>query len=223
MSEGLAVRMADLPSIGTAALPANYQAATEALARCHRIDECKDWADKMAALASYAKQADDPTLHNFAVRISARAIRRCGELLQTFQSPGGRPLKTQDGTVPSSQTKAGEDAGMSERQIKTAVRVANVPAEDFEAAVECEHPATVTQLAAMGKTSRPAAPEKFPEATHILGVLHELALFCVEHEAAVVGRAVFPYEVRSLQADAAVVEMWVRTLLNHLPEATACS
>jgi len=33
---------------------------------------------------------------------------------------------------------------MSERQIKTAVRVANVSVEDFEAAVESDAPPTVT-------------------------------------------------------------------------------
>jgi hypothetical protein len=37
---------------------------------------------------------------------------------------------------------------MSKDQEKQAVRVANLPADDFEAAVEREHPATVTPLAA---------------------------------------------------------------------------
>ena len=67
---------------------------------------------------------------------AARAIRRCGELLKAFHSEGGRPAKTQDGTVPSfptSQTEAGRQAGMGERQIKTAVRVSNVPALDNSA------------------------------------------------------------------------------------------
>jgi hypothetical protein len=86
----------------------------------------------MAALASYAKQADDTTLHDFAVRISSRAIKRCGELLQTFQSPGGRPSKTSDGADTSfSQRDAAQQAGLSKRQEVTAVRVANVPAEEF--------------------------------------------------------------------------------------------
>jgi len=61
-----------------------------ALATCERIDECKDWADKAAALASYAKQADDQTLHHLATRISARAIRRAGELLQQFENERAR-------------------------------------------------------------------------------------------------------------------------------------
>ncbi len=44
----------------------------------------------------------------------------------------GFSLITQDGAVPSiSRTSAAEDAGLSERQRKTALRVANVPKEEF--------------------------------------------------------------------------------------------
>lgn len=43
---------------------------------------------------------------------------------------------------------------MSEHQQKTAVRVASLPAETFERAIEAEKPATVTKLAEMGKQSR---------------------------------------------------------------------
>ncbi len=80
--------------------------------------------------------SDDDTLRKFAVRIQARAIRRCGQLLKGFQSKGGRPPKTSNGAVGSlTQQKATENAGMSERQEITASRVAKVPAEKFEAAV----------------------------------------------------------------------------------------
>jgi hypothetical protein len=221
MTEALAVRMADLPSIGTASLPANYEAATEALARCHRIDECKDWADKMAALASYAKQAADPTLRNFALRISARAIRRAGELLQTFENQGARTDQLPAGTVPKSQTQAGSDAGMSERQVKTAVRVANVPDDAFEAAIECECPATVTQLAEMGTTPKPkVAPPGFVQATHALGTIREFAILCRDHPAPFIAGGMYPYEVAAVRADVAVITQWLAVLLVHLQEGS---
>jgi hypothetical protein len=211
-----------LPSIATASLPATYERAKVALSICDRIDECKDWADKTAALASYAKQADDPTLHNFATRISARAIRRCGELLQQFQTgpDGGRPKGNGTGNDTVSQREAAAHAGMSKRQEVTAVRVASVPTEEFEAAVESDDPPTITRLAELGAKSQPKAPEKFPEATHIIGVLHELAAFCAEHPPAQVGLAVLPHEVKSLRADAEALDAWLREFLNHLPEAT---
>jgi len=40
--------------VSTAQLPRTYEAAKRALSECSEVDECKDWADKAAALASYA-------------------------------------------------------------------------------------------------------------------------------------------------------------------------
>src|SRR5882757_827322 len=76
---------ATLPRIRDARLPATYEAAKQALAECFRLDECQDWADKMAALASYARQSENRELEELALRIRARAIRRCGEVLQEIE------------------------------------------------------------------------------------------------------------------------------------------
>ena len=154
-----------LPQItpAQARLPRTYEAAREALATCQNIDECKDWADKAAALASYAKQAEDETLMKMAARIKARATRRAGELLTQIQpASGGRPSKTNDGADSSySRKKAARDAGMSERQQVTAQRIAAVPAEDFEEQVEGDEPPTLTQLAQQGIKPK-AKPEPKP-------------------------------------------------------------
>ena len=61
--------------IDAARLPIIYERAKYALAECSRIDECKDWADRAEALASYAQQAKDDALRTFAMRIQARATR----------------------------------------------------------------------------------------------------------------------------------------------------
>ncbi|HEV8449319.1 MAG TPA: hypothetical protein VGQ44_21020 [Gemmatimonadaceae bacterium] len=212
-----------LPDIATATLPATYERAKEALATCERIDECKDWADRAAALASYAKQADDDTLHRLATRISSRAIRRAGELLKTFQSAGGRPPKTTNGADGSySQRKAADDAGMSERQELTAVRVANVPADEFEALVESDNPPTVTALAERGKTPGAAVPEKFKAATHLLGICRELKLFAGEHDAALVADAICDHEAVSIREAVAVAGPWLEHLLVRLQEKYPC-
>lgn len=78
-----------------------------------------------------------------ADRVQARAIRRCGELLKQFDGRG-RPSENSDGAVSISQKQAARDAGISERQQVTAVRVANVPSEVFEAQVESEEPPTAS-------------------------------------------------------------------------------
>jgi hypothetical protein len=149
-----------LPSLANAKLPGAYAVAKRVLAECEKIDECKDWADKAAALASYAKQSKDEPLFKAAARIQARAIRRCGELLKEIEAKHtGRPPEIRNDAVPNSETRksAAEKAGLSERQQKTAVRVANVPEEEFETQVESDSPPTVTALAGQG-TQKKSAP-----------------------------------------------------------------
>lgn len=146
------VAMPALPAgidVNRARLPITYEAAKAALAECVRIDECKDWADKAEALASYARQTRDSVLRRYCDRVQARAIRRCGELVNEIPDTNrGRPAENQAGTAPNlTRTRAATEAGLSERQRKTAQRVANVPGDLFEEAVEADEPATVTELA----------------------------------------------------------------------------
>lgn len=156
--------MNQLSPVNAARLPQTYEAARTALAECSAVDECKDWADKAAALASYARQSEDDQLERMAQRIRARAIRRAGELLKQIEpNPGGRPSETPAGDRPSfHRSDAARDAGMSPHQAKQAVRVANVPAQDFEDQVEGPKPPTLSQLASQGIQRRdppPPAPE----------------------------------------------------------------
>jgi hypothetical protein len=76
-----------------------------------------------------------------------RAVRRRGELLKEFDARGGH-MKNEGALI--SQKQAVDAAGISEYQRPQAVRFANVPASNFEAAIEGEDPATVAALAVMG-------------------------------------------------------------------------
>jgi hypothetical protein len=177
-----AVLPANLPSIAHAKLPAIYEAAKKSITECARIDECQDWANKAEALGSYAKQADDDTLHKMADRIQARAIRRCGELLRAITPAKNQHDSACTGTD-TSRSQAAKDAGLSKRRKVTALRVANVPEDDFNQEVESDDPPTVTELAERGK--RPAEydhlkgrdPVDFKTATHLQGALRSLAKF----------------------------------------------
>lgn len=169
-----------------ARLPASYENAKNALANCASIDECKDWADKAAALASYAKQAEDLELERMAARIRARAMRRAGELLQQFDGRGGDRTKS-DGPVTSAPTqkKMADDAGMSDRQRVTAVRIANIPEPDFVKQVDSPKPPTLTTLAQQGTQKREAPdpqtwlkgrdPAAFNKAMHFVAMVAEYA------------------------------------------------
>src|SRR3954453_19497116 len=101
-----------LPAVEHARLPAIYESAKAALAECSRMDECKEWANKADAMASYARQAADDTFFAYARRIKARAIERCGELLAEIPSATGAHLKS--GSAPTlSRKDAARDAGLS--------------------------------------------------------------------------------------------------------------
>jgi hypothetical protein len=170
----------------TARLPQAYEGAKNALSHCVQIDECKDWADKAQALASYAKQANDDELMKMATRIRDRAIRRAGELLKQVDGRGAHWESKTEGnhSFYLTQRQAAADAGFSHHQQVQAVRVANIPTADFERQVESEKPPTISQLAQQG-IQRPAPrpvvdlegrdPGEFNRALHFIAEIEDYA------------------------------------------------
>jgi len=162
-------------------LPKTYEAAKKALQECQEIDECKEWADKAAALASYARQAEDHTLQNLAQRIHIRARRRVGELsmelgLAPRGGAGGSKLSS-GGKIET--LKAG---GVSPSAAHRAERIARIPEPEFEAAMASEVPPTATELAALGAVPRPKASAPAPTpadcAERVTTALRDFATFC---------------------------------------------
>jgi hypothetical protein len=164
-------------------LPASYEAAKQALAECTRVDECKEWADKAAALASYARQAKDRSLLEYAQRIQLRATNRMGELLKLVE-PGVNRFDRREGDLPPNRKSAADAAGLSEHQRKTALRVANVPRDEFEAALSSGIPPSVTVMAERGKVPKPLEPHASPipadptQVAKATALLREFAAFC---------------------------------------------
>ena len=131
--------------------------------------------------------ADDETLQKTAVRIKSRAIKRCGELLKQFDARGDhRQMPDAKGAPPILPSRGGRPTKPEclNDQIKDAVRVSNVPEAEFERLVESDDPPSITQLAELGKSSRPEPPpeppkpEGFAQATQFIGQIRELAAFC---------------------------------------------
>jgi hypothetical protein len=201
-------------------LPATYQAAQRALAECERVDECKNWADRAAALAAYARMAKNDNLRLLALRIQARAERRCGELLKQIQpAPGAR---TDLGTAPT-RGDAADAAGLSERQRKTALRIANVPQAVFERAVESSSPPTITQLAERGTAARPIQPTPpIPpadpaEVSETHSALRAFVEFCGEHDAAGMAANSDPADAEPLRGYVAIIDAWLDRFVTNLP------
>jgi len=211
------MNMQNLPDIASARLPQTYEAAKFALAECHRMDECQNWADKAAALASYAKQAGDTELETMATRIKARAIRRCGELLKQIEPATGAHLK-RDGGDPFSRTQAAQDAGLSERQHKTALRVANVPEDQFTSQVESDTPPTITQLANQGKTPREIRPlvdlegidpDLYSEGIQVAGVIADFIKMCQNTDPSRICYGFKDYKIKEIQNQIQIIDLWL--------------
>ena len=159
-----------------APLPITYTEAKAALARCDQVDECQSWAAKAEALASYARQARDRDLERMAKRIRARAVRRAGELLQQIPTCRGRRFDLRpDHDAVGARTQAARRAGISVSQQKTAVRLAKIPADEFEAAVEAADPPGTMRLAARAALRAPPLSTEpdggFERARGLLSVL----------------------------------------------------
>lgn len=209
-------------SVASAKLPQTYEAAKQALASCADIDECVDWADKAQALASYAKQADDDALQKLAVRIQARAVRRCGELLKQFDA---RPKNAEKQSVGAhtlfSRREIADQAGMSKHQQTTAVRVASIPEPEFEAAVESDEKVTVTQLAERGKKTRLVGevdkdPDQFAAATFTVGAMRRFAEKCQAHTAAYIAGGVMEHEVEAARQLVSSIDAWLDQFVVNL-------
>lgn len=180
---------AQLPAINEAQLPATYEAAKTALSECTKLDECQSWADKAKALASYARQAKDDSMRKMAERIQARAIGRAGEILAQIEPANGanQNIGAAIGPKVLTRTQAAEDAGLSDRQRKTALRVASIDKDEFERVIESDNPPTVTQLAEMGTKKqivdlKGRDPKEFNKALHFVAIFEYHLKRCSEHD-----------------------------------------
>ncbi len=219
---------ANLPDASDARLPITYEAARTQLAECERIDECKSWADKAAALKSYAKQANDDALRKMAERIQLRAIRRCGELLKAIESQQGKlnqhTVLREGDLLKQTRTRAARKAGLSEHQQKTAMRVASVPEPDFAEAVESEEPPTIGELAEQGTQTRVIDhlqgrdPEEFRMAMYVSGDLRRMAETAIRTDPEAFARGLDEDRSSAVCVHIEQIQPWLSRLLSALRE-----
>lgn len=205
-------------------LPATYEAARQAIATCYEMDECKQWEDKAAALAAYAKMRDDDSLRLLALRIQARAADRCGELLKQF--PAGDELTRYGIARPCNpvitRSAAAEQAGLSPHEARTAMRVNSVPRDEFERQVESPNPPSVRQLAEQGIVKRTIVRESSEQqaptgALDSLQALQNFVAYCERTDPEKVGSTVGPCDREQARELVATAERWLSRFVDALP------
>lgn len=201
-------------------LPQTYENAKLALSQCNNIDECKDWKDKAAALASYAKQASDDTLHKYAMRITNRATRRCGELLKQFDARGGDHgnqfiggKTVVDHSFAISQNEVAKNAGLSQYQQAIAIRIANIPEDKFNELVESDNVPIMTKLADMGKKQiinkfKETPKLGFLDALYMSGAIEDLAKMMKEHDALYIIGGAEERHIKAIKENIKTIENW---------------
>jgi hypothetical protein len=226
--------------------PVMYEAARRAIELCDSTDEVKGWADKHAALAAYARMRDDRDLHNYALRIQLRAERRYGQLhKQLFPNRSkenlvqNRPVAGDDrqegdhlsvntaenrgssrqegGRQPASGAQAAAQAGVTEHQLKTSLRIAAVPEEDFNRQVDSPNPPTKTQLAEQGRVRRVLEPEPGTERFKAAcAALHEFTTFCDAHDAAETARTFGFDDIEMARRCVSALDQWLDRFVINL-------
>jgi hypothetical protein len=144
--------------IQSAPLPANYEAAKRAIKECAHIDECKEWADKAIAIASYARQLKDSSMKEAAERIHLRAQERIGELLLAL--------------YPNRRWKTATSQGLSQGQASMAMNIAKVPKAVRDEKIEASPPIKPRRLADLGNPIKGPPPQflnRHPPATLLGG------------------------------------------------------
>lgn len=113
-----------------------YDAMCHAIAVCERVDEAKDIRDKALALEKYMAQAENLEAERLAINVRLRAERRCGVLLKEMKANGERASGHGDqksGSKPSTPNL--DDLGVSKDQSSRFQQLADVPDDEFEAAL----------------------------------------------------------------------------------------
>lgn len=138
-----------------------YDAACRAIAEAKSVDEVKDVRDKAAALAMYARQANNKLMEIDCSEIRIRAERRVGQMMAAQKemdglNHGGRPKtgSKSDPVITTPQTLA--ELGIDKKLADRARKLNALPDDQFESimAAHRELQAAVTD-STFAKLSKP--------------------------------------------------------------------
>tara|TARA_R110000787_G_scaffold71724_2_gene159641 strand:+ start:440 stop:1036 length:597 start_codon:yes stop_codon:yes gene_type:complete len=150
-----------------------YDAMVTAIQVCERVDEVKDIRDKAVALEAYAKQANNMEAERQCALIRVRAERKCGQMLRdTEKATGNQHVNSAQSDDSTKQIKTLSDMGITKDQSSTWQKLANVPEDEFEAAITM--PGTKPSASHIIATPEPEPKRMDKNALYIWGELSRM-------------------------------------------------
>lgn len=138
-----------------------YDAMCRAIGEAYKVDEVKQIRDKTLALEAYFRQAKNTDAERKACEIRLRAERKAGELLRGMEKAKGAARegvgkRGSSGVPRSEQTLS--DLGISKKQSAKWQQLADVPEEDFEAALAAPKKPSTSSIVKAEKKGQPMDP-----------------------------------------------------------------
>lgn len=142
-----------------------YDAMCRAIDAAYQVDEVKDIRDKAKAWEEYSRQAKNVEAERRACEIRLRAERKAGHLLQHMEKAkgGGDIRKPKEHRSDNASGAKLSDLGISKDQSSRWQKLAEVPEEEFEAALTSpEKPTTNGIISAVSppKSKEPAPSDQ---------------------------------------------------------------
>ena len=136
-----------------------YDAMCSAIAAAYSVDEVKDIRDKARAIEVYARQAHNTEAERQACEIRLRAERKWGQLRESEIVPPHRPAEVSDDVTLNSQRTLA-DLGVTRNQSSQWQKLAAIPDDEFERALQVEHPSTNGIITAHSEPKQPACDRR---------------------------------------------------------------
>jgi uncharacterized protein YjiS (DUF1127 family) len=115
-----------------------YRRMSIAIDTCHRVDECKDIADKAVALAAYYKQIKDTTTVQLFYEIRLRAWRRMGRVFSDVDTSRCETVAAKIKTIRKAHADDPTLQNIGDSRLREILDLMSISDDEFDRAISHE-------------------------------------------------------------------------------------
>lgn len=194
-----------------------YDEMCRAISDAYEFDEVKHIRDKALAIEVYAKQAKNIDAESKACKIRLRAERRAGELLSEMEkAKGGRPCGYRSHDIAGSSQQTLSDIGITKTQSSRWQKLAAIPKDQFDAAVEAPD-AKPTTTGILTAYQEPKVDAVDPKALWLWGRLRDFEREVLDQNPNLLMSSMLDHMKTSTLDLAPRVAAWLTRIGNHGP------